>query len=741
MYRIFTLLFLSLTVSNFSGAEYLDDRRTDGFEKTADDDDRQFTNVGLIGLTVTNFGTIGTRNVYWPNQPSCEYFFGSRIEHIYQGGLWIGAFSRSRAQFLVSTATSDQVSRGNVLRGFEFTNEVGSRITRRSSLSFSPNFKPNAVSHQDFVADYSDLNTRVPATGDTILQHTPLGIAVHQESYAWNFPFTDFFVILNYTIHNVSADTLDSVYVGLWVNNVVRNTNLVRPGTPGYFEHGATGYDSLQRMAYSFDYDGIPGGPPADSYVAEKLLGTTPFPHGIDSLGDLYKKTYFNAWRFQSSTGDQAYLSPTDDFISGSYQGRYTRLAQSIPQDKIDPLRLSPGNFTLMLSTGPFGGDSLGVSKSSLYPGDSIVVTYAIVCAKKFGPDAAHFDTPEQRRTLYTNASWAQRAYNGEDLNGNNRLDLGEDIVGRSDSAGLVFQPDGKLTRFLLPFPPRQPKVRAEVENQKVVIYWDKSTAEQSVDPISGQKDFEGYRIYRSNAGADFQSPETFLLNLSLAGEFDVPGNTIGYNTGFSKILLDSAKYFLGDTVAYWYQFPPKIGDTIIAGRDTIIGTVPHLNGWQYMYGISAFDRGDSANGLPSLESAKVLQRIVPGTPPTSSPSVQVGVYPNPYYASAYWDGKGERNRKIYFYNLPAYCEIRIYTLAGDIVAEINHDASTYNGSDIQWFQTHGGSQTKPQFAGGEHAWDLITKFDQAIATGLYLFSVKDKATGEVKRGKFLIIK
>jgi len=383
-----------------------------------------------------------------------------------------------------------------------------------------------------------------------------------------------------------------------------------------------------------------------------------------------------------------------------------------------------------MVSTGPFGGDSSGFSRQSLYPGDSINVVFAVVCARKAGTGPANLDTPQQRETLYVHAGWAQRAYNGEDLNGNNHLDPGEDIVGRSDSLGLVFQPDGKLTRFLLPFPPRQPKVRADLENRKVVIYWDKSTAEETIDPISGQKDFEGYRIYRSNAGADFQSPETFTLDLALVGEFDTPNNGIGYNTGFSQILLDSAKFFPNDTVGYWYRFPPKSID------------VPHLSGWQYVYGISAFDRGDSANGLPSLESAKVLRRVIPGTPPLpKNSSAQVGVYPNPYYASAYWDGKGERNRKIYFYNLPAQCEIRIYTLAGDIVAQINHDSSSYDGSDIQWFQTHGDNQTRPQFAGGEHAWDLITKFDQAIATGLYLFSVKDKATGDVKRGKFLVIK
>lgn len=106
---------------------------------------------------------------------------------------------------------------------------------------------------------------------------------------------------------------------------------------------------------------------------------------------------------------------------------------------------------------------------------------------------------------------------------------------------------------------------------------------------------------------------------------------------------------------------------------------------------------------------------------------------------SAIWDAGGERTRKIYFYNLPKRCEVTIYTLAGDVVADFLHDAATYNGSDIKWFQQFGGDDV--QFAGGEHAWDLITKFDQAIATGLYLFSVKDVETDETQVGKFLVIK
>jgi hypothetical protein len=165
------------------------------------------------------------------------------------------------------------------------------------------------------------------------------------------------------------------------------------------------------------------------------------------------------------------------------------------------------------------------------------------------------------------------------------------------------------------------------------------------------------------------------------------------------------------------------------------------LNGWQYLYGVSAFDGGDSINGLPSLESAKILKRVVPGVTPAAGKNSEIIVYPNPYYAKSAWDGSGERSRKIYFRNLPARAEIKIFTLTGDLVAELNHTASTYEGSGIKWFDDFKTIGVPAELAGGEHAWDLITKYDQAIATGLYLFTVKNLDNNDVKRGKFAIIK
>jgi hypothetical protein len=706
--------------------------------KTADDDATKYTNIGNIGLTITNYGTIGSNFNTWPTQPSCEYPKGSRIEHLAIGGLWIGGILRHEGVPHVSTAWSDlENTKSGLITDAEITNDPGSQILQRSSLSGDQYFSLDAVSHQDLVMDFTDRYTRVPDTGDSIATHTPLNVDIHLESYAWNFPYADFFVALNYTIKNVGNDTIDGMYVGLWNDAVVRNTNLTgRPSGFTFYNGKAKGYIDSLRLGYTFDWDGSPYGPPANSYYGVKLLGADPFPLKqdssgnvtdvpLDSIGDLHKDTYYNAWIYRG-TGQDVYLSPQQDNDPGNrYLGKYQRLSQSMPKANIEALAtpigqstsdpgtlgVAPSNTTDLLSTGPF---------PSLAPGDSINVVFAVVCAKKSGVGVAKDDykNPSFRTILYNNAKWAQQTYQGEDINGNNKLDPGEDIFG-----------DGILHHYVLPQPPRQPRVRTEVENQRAVIYWDRTQAEESFDPIRRKYTFEGYRVYRSAAGADIQDPSNFIFSMQLVGDYDRADDNIGYNTGFAAIKLDTPKIFPGDTVQYWYRFPPK--------NDNITS----LNGWQYLYGISAYDQGDSANNLPSLECAKVIVRVVPGTPPTSDKNAEIGVYPNPYYAGASWDKPGERSRKIYFYNLPSHADIRIYTMTGDLVADIPHDASTYNGSGIKWFDDFSGVGVPAHFAGGEHAWDLISKYDQAIATGLYLFTVKDLDTGDIKRGKFVIVK
>lgn len=689
------LLLLLLLGLSFIAAQTSQQR----LEKALDDDNANYTNVGNIGLTVTNFGTYGHGFSLWPDQPSCEYPLGSGIEHLFDGGLWVGAYlsddetGSNRNGPFVSTGAVDATSVSARGGGFEYTNGSGEFVRERSSLIDSKFFDPEAISHQDFVMDYVDTNTTL-SNGEVIVDHRPLGISIHQETYVWNFPFADFFVIMNYWIKNTSDKYLDSLHVGLWTDTVVRNTNVTSPRTgSAFYNKGGNGYSDSLKIAYEFDATGDVGF--TDSYVGIQYLGSD---KNIDSIN-------FVNWQFRNTT-DPNYFAPQNDIqrfrkMLGFYGGE-NRFGED---QVIKPEAIkTPSNRSMLISV---------ELTDALAPGDSVNVTFAIVTAKKAGFDLPSFDTEEQKENLYSNASWALRAYNGEDGNGDGILDPDEDLDG-----------NGKITRYILPAPPTPPKVKAIPESQSVTIYWDKRS-EDSIDPISAKKDFEGYKIYRTNPGFDLTEAQDISASLIEVAEFDSLGNDIGYNTGFDFIELDEPVKFVGDDTEYWYKF-------VVENQ---------LNGWQYIYTVTAFDQGDPENNLESLESGPLanLQKVIPGTPPVEEKDIDVGVYPNPYYGNAYWDGSSERLRKIYFYNLPQECEIVIYTLSGDIVKKIYHN-NLSNGSDLRWFETYS-SDEKQKMAGGEHAWDLITEHDQAVATGLYLFTVKNLNNNNIKRGKFLVIK
>jgi hypothetical protein len=339
----------------------------------------------------------------------------------------------------------------------------------------------------------------------------------------------------------------------------------------------------------------------------------------------------------------------------------------------------------------------------------------AVVTAKWNGTDD---DSPMRRRNLHVNSDWAQRAYNGEDKNRNNILDDDEDL-----------DEDGEIDRYILPEPPPVPNMAVDVDDQVVTVYWQ-GNAENFIDPISREMDFEGYRIYGARKTVNDSNEEFTLL-----GEFDLAlaeHMGIGYNTGFEFIRIindfgdqDSVEI---DGNVYHYKFVNN-----------------HVkNGWLNYYAVTAYDRGDPDANLASLESSVYANRqyVYPGVKPDAANwEGNPSVYPNPYKGQARWDGYGSRAQMIWFSNLPRKAEIRIFTLAGDLVDILDHDQE-YQGSDVYNIDEY----KTPQLSGGEHAWDLITRDDQAIASGLYLFTVKNLdnkslSYGKVKEGKFLIIK
>ncbi len=711
--------------------------------KTTVDDYRHFHNIGNLGMTITNYGLLGQGYLTaLQDQPSCMYKYRSRlekeqVEHFSYAGLWIGGIGgmNGEEKTLVSTAIVDGVFEYGEA-GFEFTNSAdpGDTVRERSAIVTSPKYDPKAISHQDFLCDFTDRNLIVPGSDIEIIDHISLGVNVHMESYAWNYSYADAFVILNYTFTNISQHPIRDIYAGLWVDASIANmnyTNKYEPGGGFTWYDNLNNYDTEYKMGYQYDVDGDNGF--AESYLGIRVLGA--------SIPKDQYEVYYDIWKWTASTNAQNpdYFMPTTD------RERYEKLSTT-PEGALPS---EENSWMLLVSAGSLG---------DLNPGDSLNFVIAVVCGA-WGP--GNTDTPERRKNLRLNSGWAQTAYNGEDVDGDGKLDPNEDVNGNGildegedeyraeldlngngywDPGEEVFGDgdghldieediyenlqrgieagNGKIDRFILPSPPPSPNLLVVPGNQKVTLYWD-NLPEEYEDPITREKDFEGYRIYSSPKTAESRE------DVSLLAQFDKKDSLeLGYDTGFEHIRFDTTI----NNHQYQYRF---VNDNL-------------LNGWpgSYYFAVTSFDRGNPANNLPSMESSifENMTYAIPGAEVKQQNQRKIYVYPNPYRAGALWDGFGERERLIWFANLPVKATIRIFTLAGDLVDILNHDAATYNGSGVTILEQKTANQDVI-FSGGEHAWDLISRRDQAIATGLYLFTVKDEETGDIYSGKFLVIK
>lgn len=161
-----------------------------------------------------------------------------------------------------------------------------------------------------------------------------------------------------------------------------------------------------------------------------------------------------------------------------------------------------------------------------------------------------------------------------------------------------------------------------------------------------------------------------------------------------------------------------------------LLPTVP------YYVNVTAFDFGSPKSGLASLETAPNVNAKVTyalwSTDSVAALDLKVFAWPNPYridgnYRTAGFEGRGDSNRPddrvraVHFANLAPRCTIRIYTLDGDLVREIQHDVS-------------------PADPLANHAsWDLITRNTQLAVSGLYYWTVEGE-DGEVQVGKLVLI-
>ncbi|MDX5321777.1 MAG: hypothetical protein LPK45_11605, partial [Bacteroidota bacterium] len=288
--------------------------------------DQKATDIGNIGFSISNVGTLGRPQVVNNNSglPSMEYPLGSGINHLFEAGIWIGA--RVNGQIRVSSSAVDAPSGYRAgLAGFEFT-PLG-LIQQGSSLPSSPVFSNSARSHQDFYVRFTDKNIIIPGTATPIAGHQfPLGADVKMSTYAWNFSFADYFVIVDYEITNNSSDAWDSVWVGNWNDLVVRNLNVTQDGGSAFYNKGAGFFlDSLQSIVvyqkYGDDID-FTGNYAALRVLGAEWRGMYFHPDNRQQLLDsslAEPKVLGNFWLFGSSSSND-FVPPFDD------PSRYARL-------------------------------------------------------------------------------------------------------------------------------------------------------------------------------------------------------------------------------------------------------------------------------------------------------------------------------------------------------------------------------------------------------------------------------
>ena len=323
---------------------------------------------------------------------------------------------------------------------------------------------------------------------------------------------------------------------------------------------------------------------------------------------------------------------------------------------------------------------------------------------------------------------------------------------------------------------PPPPNLRVWPTESGNVLFWD-SFSEQVPDGITGKYDFEGYRIWRADnwtrppgSSAFTGPPENLWMLLDEADQI----NGLDPDRGLDRLRYQPA---VDPNLVGWYtaalmdlpwvedarDYLPPAGysladaDTAIALARAELG-LPHGRhyyrykdtdvraGLPYFYSISATDHvtvTDATGHVVGLARGREgspsngFQLAVPSSrsqPAWDYDPGAVYVVPNPATREtmAPWtlqpNNDDPSGLKVEFRHLPAAaCTIRIWTLSGDLVQVLRHDAT---GAIAQGDYESTGSQ----------AWDLVSRNGQQVASGVYLFTV-DAPGFPRKRGKFTLIR
>ncbi|SUZ59880.1 uncharacterized protein METZ01_LOCUS12734, partial [marine metagenome] len=699
---------------------------------------------------ITNYGSVGDPNSPSTGRPSAQWPGGSGNNYLYDAGLWLGTkiggepavttyFYNPHVEFLPTSG---------------FFGEIGSVISK--DIHGNENAKSRSL--EDSYVVYDDLESHTESN------HIPLGLKVAQRGLTWSLPEFDDFIAFEYFIINTGLNGyLEDVYVAYWYDIDVSSSDNTEPHIDDLVDYegwdgGNTNSDIMDVVdPFDLDSDGItgydewgvpylkdapqnpnynPGGAEPDGFYDEwtvlfdEKADTLFWQKDVPELGRVSGEPaiidgrLLKGYQFPRSLsyiydgdhpgssandyGEREKSPPNEGFLGGSliytpapmntvengkdYMGAFSHQwwnwesdPMDLDGDKLDymlgqhvasqgkrflnnPLELGFPQFDyrFLLTTGPF----------DIPEGDTIKVVFALTCGKGL-------------EGLRENSDNAIKAY----------------YSGSKD--GTPYNPNSfdEDVHWNLPIPPVVPELSYSPTSGGVRLAWD-TRAEFSFDANLGRIDFEGYQIYRASYNPqDWEMMAAFDNRDESVFIVDVNGDTLNDKT-------TDGEWVLLDLPPIQNQFE-DLGGVNIWG-DTI--DTP-LDGIPYYYAVSAYDGYKSAEEagqelLPSYSPLSNYKKSVDNAPIPVFPGTlyetgddippldRVLVVPNPYRGTAEWEVEYED--RIKFTNLPPVAKISIFSLSGDLIKEIEHT----NGQ-------------------AEEYWDLVTRNNQSVVSGLYVYVVE----------------
>ena len=630
-----------------------------------------------------------------------------------------------------------------------------------------------------FVDDRPEAVNYGYPTGES---HVPLGLTVDQTASAWSFPGYETMCAVHYVVTNHGTKHLRDLYCGVLADLDVRRLSQVaghRDDRIARVGYSASTYEGLSRVTSNAVRPSIitcsrPPCPPVpcftnfgatlpavvdgDANSGLPAIVLMPLSHTLDPISrvdpNVGRAPYAPSWHSNAFLEEGV---PGEGGVPALDPDRYEALAGLYPGASTD----RTGDWATLVSCGPF---------RALDPGQSIEFTVALVAATKLDSlsDAmaraalmehgGFYDLLPNETTHPDSTAWNLRisGISGHEVcvdppEGTALFVPDIDCVSKFDGLiretfGIFPEPrtvthghcvwadldcsectglNGRETRVPWYDPgevPPGPSIRVTPGDHQVTIEWD-NRPELLIDAgrVGGPSSrFTGYRLFKLGRWKDRESllpPGTNWQQVAGFGVDTLNGErplatAIDSTVDYERILFERKYYPVGR-----YRF---------VDRDV-------LDGFDYVYAVTteadmAIPAGDSTRAtfnylhLQSPLIARFDQRVTPYASSRNAGN-QVTVVPNPFRGGASWDRPpvfgDPLPRHVDFMHLPkAVATIKIFTLAGDFVAQIVHDGTSGNG---------------------EASWDLISRNGQEVESGVYLFAVDSPLGHQV--GKFVIVR